>query len=350
MSARRGERPGAGVRVAMIGAGGIARRHLEALTQEGIEVVAHVARTARSAEAAAARWGGRPYTSAPEMLRAEAPDAAWITVPPAEHGEIELSLVAAGVPFFVEKPLAADRETPERIAREVERAGLVTGVGYQWRAMDTVAEVREVLRRNPPQLVLGAWHGLLPAPAWWRSQAQSGGQMVEQVTHLLDLARSLVGEARVLHAASRHAPRADAPGIDVASASVATLLFESGAIGSFTATSLLPTTTDVHLQLVCEGTLIIVTRAGVTLERGAERLERRLGNDPFRAEARAFLEAVRRGDPAGVFSSYADALRTHRLAMDVLEAAERDRAGSGADPDGGDWSGDAAPAERREPQ
>ena len=45
------------------------------------------------------------------------------------------------------------------------------------------------------------------------------------------------------------------------------------------------------------------------------------GNDPFVAEDRAFLDAVRTGDDTRLFSSYADALRTHRLTCAIREAA-----------------------------
>ena len=46
------------------------------------------------------------------------------------------------------------------------------------------------------------------------------------------------------------------------------------------------------------------------------------GNDPFRDEDRAFLDAIRHGDTTRVFSSYADALRTHRLTCAIRAAAE----------------------------
>lgn len=42
-------------------------------------------------------------------------------------------------------------------------------------------------------MVKGTWHASTPPPAWWLSQGRSGGQFVEQATHLL-------GEAVVTHA------------------------------------------------------------------------------------------------------------------------------------------------------
>ena len=45
------------------------------------------------------------------------------------------------------------------------------------------------------------------------------------------------------------------------------------------------------------------------------------GNDPFRDEDRAFLDAVRHGDRSRVISRYDDALRTHRLTTAIRAKA-----------------------------
>ena len=46
------------------------------------------------------------------------------------------------------------------------------------------------------------------------------------------------------------------------------------------------------------------------------------GNDPFRDEDRAFLDAVRHNDRSRVISRYDDALRTHRLTTSIRSLAE----------------------------
>jgi predicted dehydrogenase len=145
--------------------------------------------------------------------------------------------------------------------------------------------------------------------------------MVEQATHLLDLARHLVGEARVLHAVADRPPRATHPDLDVASVSTAALRFASGALGTVTATCLLGASARVELQLMREGELITVTQGSVTYDDGRERREVRVVGDPVAAEDRAFLDAVRAGDPAAVVCTYEDALGTHRLAHDVADAS-----------------------------
>ena len=310
------------MRVAVIGAGNIGSKHLGVLRGEpDVEVVGIVSPTLERAAAIADKWGSRVYTSPGELLRNEQIDAAWVCVPPYAHGPIEATLIEAGIPFFVEKPLAADRATAEEIAMALDSSGIIAGVGYHWRAMDTMAEVRRVVAENPPRMVLGAWHDATPPPEWWRHQATSGGQIVEQATHLFDTARYLVGEASVIAATATHYGQAAYPDADVADVSAAMLRFEDGATGVFTATCLLGGLAAQHVQLVCEKLLITVSRHGVIYDTGSEQREVPLGNDPFQAEDRAFLEAVRNKDPQQLVCGYADALLTHRLCFDTLEAA-----------------------------
>ncbi|MDF1524065.1 MAG: Gfo/Idh/MocA family oxidoreductase, partial [Trueperaceae bacterium] len=275
-----------------------------------------------AAQAQAARYGGRAFDDVAAMLEAERVDAAWVCVAPAGHGAIERALVERGVPFFVEKPLSSGRATAEAIGAQVAASGLVTAVGYHWRAQDALPELRARLADGPPVAFLaGAWLTSTPAPAWWHRQATSGGQMVEQATHLLDLARHLIGEARVLHAVADRPPRPAHPDLDVASVSTAALRFASGALGTVTATCLLGASARVELQLMREGELVTVTQGSVTYDDGRERREVRVVGDPVAAEDRAFLDAVRAGDRAAVVCTYEDALSTHRLAHDVADAA-----------------------------
>lgn len=308
--------------IAVVGTGGIAQAHLRTLTKEpDVEIVGHVSRTPQKGAEAAQVWGGRAYTSVQDLLAEERVDAAWITTPPHVHGEIENAFIDAGVPFFVEKPLAAERETAAEIAAAVAKRGLVTAVGYNWRAMDTLPEVRDTLKVCPPRLILGAWHDTTPPPLWWHRQNESGGQMVEQATHLFDAARYLAGEAEVVAATADHHVRSAYPELDVATVSTALLAFAQGARGVFTATCLLKGPADVSLRFVCEGLVITLTRDSVVYDTGLERREVKRKTNPTKIENRAFLDAVTQHDPALVFSSYADALLTHRLCFAVLEGS-----------------------------
>lgn len=308
------------MKIAMIGTGWVAQQHLRVLANEpDIGIVGHVSPTFAHATTAAQRWGGRAYINHVDLLDHEEVDATWICVIPGAHGTLEHDLIAHRIPFFVEKPLATDRRTAEQIAAQVADSGVIAGVGYHWRALDTLPEVLHVIAENPPRMVLGAWHGTTPPSPWWGRHALSGGQIVEQATHLFDLARLLVGEADVLSASASRYERPAYPDADIANVSVALLRYQSGATGIFTATCLLDRAETVHLQLVCEGLLITITPRSVTYDTNALRRKVRTHKDPFVVEDRAFLQAVRERNPHHLISSYADALHTHQLCCDVLD-------------------------------
>ncbi len=154
----------------------------------------------------------------------------------------------------------------------------------------------------------------------WRT---SGGQMVEQATHLFDLARYLAGEGKVLGSSATAHPHPIYTDADVANVSAALLNFPKGVPGVFSATCLLGGPAEIYLKLVCEGLLVTITQTDVTYETAKEKQIMRLGNDPFLTEDRAFINAIQKNDPSLIYSSYADALLTHALCHDVLEKAQQ---------------------------
>lgn len=166
------------MKIAMVGAGGIAARHLAALKTDGeTEIVAHAARRPERAGAGAAHWGGRAYTASGQMLAEEEIEAVWICVPPGAHGPLEHDLIERDIPFFVEKPLDADCGMAEDIAEAVARRGTVTAVGYHWRALDTIPEVQAALAERPVRMAIGTWLTSTPPPVWWSDPLVGGGQL-----------------------------------------------------------------------------------------------------------------------------------------------------------------------------
>jgi Predicted dehydrogenases and related proteins len=320
------------IRVAVIGAGGIATRHIANLAWfPGVRLVGVADPVIEAAETQARRVAGaQAFADWREMLDSVAAEALLICVPPYAHGEPELGAVERGLPFFVEKPVAADLATAERIAEAVATRGLVTAVGYHWRYLDTTERAAELLADNPAHLAMGYWWDATPPRAWWVRQATSGGQIVEQTTHIFDLARHLVGEADVVSTIVRHAPdRQHAfPDADVADASLASVVFDSGAIGTFASTHLLRWPHRIGLHLVSDGMVLELSESELIIDVGQGRPVTRPGRDPFVAELRDFLAAVS-GAENRIRAPFAEALRTQRLTVAATEAATaRRRPGS----------------------
>lgn len=305
-------------RVGFVGAGGIARRHADVLARfDDVAVVAVADMDA--GRAAALAPGAAVFGDWRAMLDAGGLDALFMCVPPFAHGAIELAAAGRGIPFLVEKPLAVDLAVAERVAAAVEAAGLVTAVGYHWRYLDFLDRAREALAGRPARLVMGFWLDSTPPVDWWGVAAKSGGQMVEQATHLFDLARDLVGEAEVVGAAGGRTRRAGHEALDIADAGVAALRFEGGAVGTMAATCLLGWKHRVELQLFGDGLAIELGDGHLMIDTGQGRPVWHPASDPVEREDRAFLDAVT-GRGGGVRVDYAEALRTHRLVVAARDA------------------------------
>jgi predicted dehydrogenase len=310
-------------RIAIVGAGSVARRHATVLSGlDDVEVVAVADPVLPAAESLAAQCGAAAFTSADDALDHGRVDAAYICVPPFAHGAPEKAVLARGLPMFVEKPVAADLATAEHLAELVEAAGVVTGTGYHWRCLDVVPQARELLAGSPPYLASGYWLDKRPPVAWWADSSRSGGQVVEQLTHVIDLTRVLLGEAVEVFAAGVRRP--PAPGEqdagDVDDATAATVRFASGAVATLAATSLLSAQHRAALHTFSPGLVLELSERGMVVDDGGSRREVLLAEDPRVTVDREFVEAVR-GEREATRAPYAEAVRSHRLGCAVAESA-----------------------------
>jgi myo-inositol 2-dehydrogenase/D-chiro-inositol 1-dehydrogenase len=306
------------VRVGCVGTGFIAGRHLEALSgMPDVEIAAVADPLADRAAETAERYGARAYDDGLALLDAEELDAVWLCVPPYAHGPLESAALDRSLPFFVEKPLALDLATAETVAARVAEANLLTAVGYHWRHLDVVRTAAGLLRDRPPHLVTGYWLDRTPPAPWWAHRDRSGGQVLEQTTHIFDLARMLVGEVVAVQAVEVAAPL-DGEG-DAPAAASALLTFESGAVGTISSARSLAWRHRVALHAVSDAQVVEVTERRlvdhglvVTSPDGAQVTTS--GQDPIAAEDAEFVAALR-GEGAGPRVPYAEALRTHALTL-----------------------------------
>lgn len=299
------------VRVGFIGAGGIAGRHVGVLQQfEDVKIAAFSDPAEDRAAGLAGRVGAATYTDFRQMLDKEQLDAVYICVPPFAHGEPELAAAERELPFFVEKPLATTREIGEKIAAVVSEKELVTAVGYHWRYLTTTEKAQELLEGNPARLALGYWLDKTPPPHWWQKEELSGGQMVEQTTHIFDLARLLVGEVEEVYAVGSHQERQTFPDLDVCDVSAATLRFSTGAVGNMASTCLLNWPHRVGLHLFSEHMAIELSEHEMMVDVGQGRPVEWNQGDPFVREDRDFIDAVQ-GKSNRIRCPYSEALKTH---------------------------------------
>ncbi|WP_433358253.1 Gfo/Idh/MocA family protein [Micromonospora saelicesensis] len=307
-------------RVGLVGAGGVAQRHARVLAGfDDVELVGVTDVAPEAASALAAQHGGRAYADVAELLATEL-DAVYVCVPPFAHGPAEEAVIEAGVPMFVEKPVAVDLSTAERIADLVARRELRTAVGHHWRYLSVLDQARDLLADRPVRMVSGAWLDKVPPVAWWSRRDRSGGPVVEQAAHVLDLIRVLAGEVTEVTAYGNGTPP-PVDGADIDSVTTAALRFADGAVGTLSAACVLGWKHRAGLEILADGLALAITEDGLSI-RDADG-ERHVPADPEAARVavdRAFVDAVRGiGDDVRV--PYAEALATQRLALAVADSA-----------------------------
>src|SRR5690606_36330503 len=74
--------------------------------------------------------GGLPLSSSVEELLEHGLDYVMVATPTIHHEPIALALAEAGVHAMIEKPLAPDVASAERVARTFAQKGLVGAVGH----------------------------------------------------------------------------------------------------------------------------------------------------------------------------------------------------------------------------
>jgi predicted dehydrogenase len=304
------------VKVAFVGTGIVAHSHLEILARDpDVKVVGLCDIVREKARAAVKRYGGRAYTDYRKMLDTEEPDAVYLCVPPFAHQGQEFDVIERGAGLFVENPVALDIGYAERVAAAAEAAATITSVGYVWRYTHGASVARERLRRNPVALVRGAWLGQPRVTTWWREREKSGGQFVEQVAHLVDLARFLVGDVRRLYARGSRRFAREEPRSNIEDSSVVVLEFANGAVGEISQTCILDFDEGSALRLYSRRQIIELTFESVQVKSAHKQELFRNRRPPLELENEAFLEAVRTRDSSGIQSSYADAIQTLNVTL-----------------------------------
>ncbi len=299
------------VHVGFAGAGGIAELHMTNLARlDDVRITAVSDTDPVRASRLADHFGAAVHYNAADMLSAEKLDCLYVCLPPFAHADLELRAADAGVHLFIEKPLGL---SPERTAEKVRRlteSGLIVSVGYHWRYFEHTDTARKLLADRPVALLLGTWLSGMPETPWWRQRARSGGQLLEQNTHMVDLARYFAGNVHTVQAGAFSgilAPEVSNYDIDDASAVIAR--FRKGPLGVFLATDLFPGF-DTGLKVFARDLMLHLTLDGLVIHEKGKRTEIRTSNDPYELEDRIFIDAVRTGDPSAIRSTYDDAFRT----------------------------------------
>ena len=310
------------INVGFVGAGGRARSHMRALANiEDVEIVAICDIKEETAQSATTEFGGTAYTDYRVMLDSENLTAMYVVVPTFAHYDAEILAAQQGVHMLLEKPVVPSMEKGLEILEAVQKSGVLTSVGYQQRYTGWAKQGREFLKDKTVAMALAYRWGGLPGTPWWRVMAQSGGQIVEQTTHQIDLLRYLVGDVAEVHA--YYATRAlnDVENLDIPDVYALSLKFEKGAVGTLSSTCVLRNGGGSNgIDIIMRDMRATVDGNGVTVFPGgaAEVGEIRESEDIDEV----FMAAIRSGDGSGILSDFEDGLRSLDISLAANKSAE----------------------------
>jgi predicted dehydrogenase len=177
---------------AVVGCGPRGLEHAEDLLGlDGVELVGVVDIDEGRRSAAAGQTGARAFGDLTELLAAARPELLVLAVPPAGRVGLVEAAVGAGVRgVVVEKPFALRLADAERMVEACEGSGVVLAVCHQLRFCPEFVALREAVERGElgeVRLIQGA----------------AFGNLLDQGPHLIDAARWLAGDKRVLWAMSQ---------------------------------------------------------------------------------------------------------------------------------------------------
>ena len=328
------ERP---LRVAVVGVGHLGQIHARIYAENpAAELCCVVDVDERRAQEVAQRLGCRAVgnlSDLPDDL-----DAVSVVVPTTHHADTAVPLLERGIPCLVEKPLALDLASADRIIEAAERGGALLAVGHVERFQPGLRQMREIGLQ--PKFI--ECHRL----SRFSFRSTDVGVVHDLMIHDLDLVLDLMGSKVESFDAAGGVLLTDSE--DLASVR---LIFENGARANVTASrvSLKPMrrfrmfSGDSYVSLDFQGNEGLLVRKGPGWDAGREKLssvdpsilaalpdfvtgeilevkQLELADEerPLQAELDSFLRSVRAGTPPEVTGE--DGRRALELADRIVAA------------------------------
>lgn len=259
------------VRVAVVGAGMVGRAHAHAFralpeffhpapAEVRLTVVAD-ANAALAAEARARYGFDRAAASWQEVAEAADVDVVCLALPNHQHRAAVEAFLDRGTHVLCEKPLALTARDCYLMLEAARRAGVVHGVGFSQRRAPAVAAIQRAVARGDVGEVrqfsgryLTDYAASPETPFTWRYKRElaGAGALADVGSHVIDLARFIVGEIESVEGAllqtfvaERPIPVGPVVGHDKAATTgrmaavenddvaTFTVRFRSGAVGDF---------------------------------------------------------------------------------------------------------------------
>lgn len=320
-----------GLRIGVVGTGGIASVHLNNIAKMAeIEITALCDSDEKKVNEAATKYGAIPFTDFHTMLEQTDLNALLVCTPPSIRLPVIAEAASKGIACFIEKPPAANMEEAFQILNIIELSGIPAAVGFMWRYSKAVRKAKELISQLPVPLIRSIYTcgvaNIPSIPRWFLDKSVSGGPIVDQAIHVLDLCRFLVcdhsGEVEHIHSFGSNVMIPKQKDFTIEDSHVVNLTYGNGAIHSHVHSwAVEPTFGSIEL-ISNEFRLTIDLSSEITLggHFRNEPVSFAFENEDCRAaEMQAFFRAIETGDRSLILSPYADALET----LKVVHAVNR---------------------------
>ncbi len=309
------------LRIGVVGCGNMGHKHTaNCLRIKGISVVAVVDTDVAKAEALGAQVDAAVYDSVETMLANVPVDAVIVATPPGVRWEIVKEAAANGQAPFVEKPIALNLPTAKACCVAASEGSVVNAVGFQLRYSPLTQQARALTSGLPVTHVRTVcttpYYLNMNMPLWFLQRRHSGGPLLEQSIHILDMARYLVSDITHVFTRGDRLVRPDLYTFDCEDTLVLTYRFTNGALGSHIDSCAM---TEFNWEIELRGPnwrlLVDYARSRLSGHIDGEIIEQEFpSEDLHMLEMQVFLEAVRHhgtnDGTNGILSNFTDATKT----------------------------------------
>ena len=189
------------LRVAFIGAGGIAGTHMGYLAEmEDVELVAAADVVQASAEGRQEEYGmSAAYSDYKKMLKEIKPDAVSVCTPNGLHAPCSIAALNAGADVIVEKPMAMNAPQAQKMLEAARRNRRKLVIGFQYRFDPKTQYLKNAVEAGRLGTVVYARvQGLRRRgiPNWGvfgRKELQGGGPLIDIGVHMMEMAHYVMG-------------------------------------------------------------------------------------------------------------------------------------------------------------
>lgn len=186
------------VKVMLVGAGGIARKHSECLRENPkATIVGVLDRNREAAKRLAAKLDARvfdDFDECPSLV-----DVVYVLTPPSFHREYSVRAMEAGKHVLCEKPLATNLEDARAMSEAARQNGVKLMTAFNHRFRKGFRRLKEVVDSGCLGEIISYWCQRIgsgtPRPGNWR--ATPGllcGMAVESLSHDIDMLRWIAGD------------------------------------------------------------------------------------------------------------------------------------------------------------